>query len=406
MLLQAGSARYDKYGAETLRLLGEWMGEDVKGIDFSPYLKRQPVTLTLLTGLAIILFLAVSGLSRIYQAQQTSLANEWSNQGKEDLNARRFSHAVADFRTALLYSRDNYSFQLSLAEALIGLNRPDEANAYLINLWDREPENGRVNLELARIASSKREMETALRYYHNAIYATWPADEEAERQSTRLELIDLLLRNDARTQAESELIALAANANSDPSQQAHLGELFLRAEDYGRALAAFRVSLNSAGHNQIALAGAGQALFQLGKYSLARPYLEQAVAEAPSDNASAACLKTTEFVLQMDPYQQPASAVDRRRIAMEAFAVAGARLKSCGSSGNPAPPAALQQSLGQEWTKLKPQITERGLKRDPDLINTAMNLVFRIERQTTGTCGVPTEVDNALYLVANLHEGN
>ena len=38
-----------------------------------------------------------------------------------DLKAKRYHAAVRDFRGALLYSRDNYSYQLNLAEALLGM---------------------------------------------------------------------------------------------------------------------------------------------------------------------------------------------------------------------------------------------------------------------------------------------
>ena len=67
---------------------------------------------------------------------------------------------MSELRTALLYSRDNYSYQLNLAEALLGEGRRDEASAYLVNLWEREPENGQVNLELAYIAAQKRRERT------------------------------------------------------------------------------------------------------------------------------------------------------------------------------------------------------------------------------------------------------
>jgi len=142
------------------------------------YLRQQPVMLALLAGLAVIFFLAVTGLSRAYHGQRESLGNRWFSRGVADLNARRFNSAVTEFRAALLYSRDNYAYQLNLAEALIGLKRTGEASTYLVNLWDRQPENGVVNLELARIAVQKGQPEPALRYYHNAIYATWPDDQE------------------------------------------------------------------------------------------------------------------------------------------------------------------------------------------------------------------------------------
>ncbi len=181
------------------------------------YLTREPVILALLSVLAIGFFLAVSGLSRVYHAQQESLANRWFTRGVADLKEQRFDRAVIGFRAALLYSRDNYDYQLNLAGALIGLHRTSEADAYLSNLWERQPENGLVNLELARIATQKGETEPALRYYHNAIYAAWPGDQEVQRRDARLELIKFLLRNNANAQAQSELIALAENLGDDPT---------------------------------------------------------------------------------------------------------------------------------------------------------------------------------------------
>ena len=55
---------------------------------------------------------------------------------------------------------------------------------------------------------------------------------------------------------------------------------------------------------------------------------------------------------------------------------------------------------------MKSQIGEKDLRRDPDLLEPAMDLVFRIERQTNTTCGSPTGADMALLLIARLHEGN
>ena len=49
-------------------------------------------------------------------------------------------------------------------------------------------------------------------------------------------------------------------------------------------------------------------------------------------------------------------------------------------------------------------MTETGLRRDPELVDEAMDLVFRIERQTSTLCGMPTGDDLALLLIAKLHE--
>jgi tetratricopeptide (TPR) repeat protein len=396
------------------------MTKEPNRLDLALYLSREPVTLAVLTGLAIVVLLAVTGLSHLYYAQQESLAERWSARGVDDLNAHRFQVAINEFRTALLYDRDNAAYQLSLAQALLGVKRTDEAYAYLINLWDRQPENGVVNLELARIAVQKAETERALRFYHNSIYATWPGNQESERQKARLELIDYLLQINARTQAESELIALEANVGEDADQQARLGGLFLRVQDYGRALAAFRASLSLKRENPAASAGAGVAAFQLGLYPAAERYLQAAVEASPGDTASSALLKTIESVLKMDPFRSRISDAERNRIVVNAFNAAGDRLKSCEAHGAAAappaktPPAgpspgasnAAWQNLSQQWERLKPQITERSLRQNPDLVNTAMNLAFQIERQASGSCGPAADADKALMLIANLHEEN
>jgi tetratricopeptide (TPR) repeat protein len=385
----------------------------------SPYLRREPLMLAVLTGLTIVLFLAVGGLSRLYHAQQASLAERWAGRGVGDLNAGRYKVAITDFRTALLYDRDNGAYQLSLAQALLGLGRTDStdsAYAYLINLWAREPENGVVNLELARIAVGRNETDRALRFYHNAIYATWPGNQEIERRRARLELIDYLLRNNARTQAESELIALEANAGADAAQQTQLGGLFLRVGDNARALAAFDSSLKLERKNPEAEAGAGRAELALGQYVDARRYLEEAVAAAPADTSSVNLLKITESAIEMDPFRPQISERERDQIVMSAFATAADRLKTCPASAAPAavpgkkpaagsPGTAWQQLAGQ-WAALNPQVTTKALSDNPGLVNTAMNLTFEIEHTADAQCGPGTDADQALLLVAGRHEEN
>src|SRR6201997_919231 len=187
-----------------------------KLLQYRQYLRQRPVMLALLSGFTVLFFLAVTGLSSVYHAQREALGNRWFARGVADLNAKHFDAAVTEFRAALLYSRDDFNYQLNLAEALIGLRQTGQASAYLLNLWDREPENGQVNLEVARIGAQKGQTTIAVRYFHNAEYAAWPPDQETQRREARLELIELLLRTNAKTQAQAELIALAENVGDDP----------------------------------------------------------------------------------------------------------------------------------------------------------------------------------------------
>ncbi len=372
-------------------------------MDWQPYLRREPVTLALLSGLAIILFAAVSGISHLYNQEQESLADRWSARGTEDLGAARYGAAVIDFRTALLYARDNYSYQLNLAEALVGEKRANEAYAYLINLWDEEPENGLVNLELARIEAARGEKAFALRYYHDAIYAVWPGEQDLQSRNARLELVHYLLRIGDKAQADSELIALAANLGAVPAEHTHAGELFLQAQDSQRALEQFRLGLDHDRHDVTAMAGAGNSAFQLGQYQMAVRYLREAVANGSKTSESQ--LRVAEQVLNLDPFRTQFNTTQRGHIVMQDFASAGARLQACSGPGPFSIPATELVELTQNWTKLQPKVNSRDLRRDPDEVNTVMSLVFDVERETSGMCGSSTDTDNALLLIANLHEG-
>jgi predicted Zn-dependent protease len=357
--------------------------------------------LGLAIGIAVALFLAVTGLSRAYHAQRVELGNRWFLRGVADLKARNYEAAVTEFRTALVYSRDEYSYQLNLAEALIGLRRTGEASAYLLNLWEREPEDGLVNLELARIAMQQGHTPEAVRYYHDAEYAVWPASEEAKRSAARMELVELLLHNRERAQAQAELIALSANASTDAREQQRMGALFMRAEDYEHALAAFRMSLRSERNHAVAMAGAGQAAFELGRYAVAQRYLQEAVVANPNDAQSVEELKTANMVLDMDPFGRRVSAAARDRLVVKAYAIAGKRLACANAKA-----AGGLQSLNDEWTHTKPRVNEAALRGDADLAESAMDLVFRIEQEASVACGTPAGEDLALLLIARLHEGS
>lgn len=364
------------------------------------------MTLTLLTGLAIVLFIGVTALSELFHSQQGSLADRWSARGASDLAAGKYAAAVNDYRASLRYSEDSYTSRLGLAEALIGLKRPSEASAYLVTLWEREPENGVVNRELARIAAGKGDTRGALRYYHNAIYAIWTEDAERQRRDTRWELIKYLLQIKAPAQAQSELISLAAGVGADPEQQLSLGQYFLKVQDNQHALAAFRAVLKTDAHSQPALAGAGAAAFGMGDYSLAQHYLREAVAQSPGDRDSFTLLEVATQVVQLDPFRRQISDADRDRAVIGLFNTAGDRLKSCPAAANAPIAVGTVETLNDDWQKLKPQVTVRDLRRNQDIVNQSVNTAIAIERQSASKCGAGSPADAALLLISKLHEGS
>jgi thioredoxin-like negative regulator of GroEL len=368
------------------------------------YAKREPAVLIVLSTVAILGVLGVSALSEIYRSQQRNLAALWFARAEDDERSGNLVRAVDELQAAEIYARDNFTYQLALAQMLAALGRTGEAYSYLLNLRERQPDNGTVNLELARVLAKRGNTEAAIRYYHNAIYAVWSDREENQRNAARLELIEFLLHQNLRTQAQSELIALAGNLPPDPQQRAQAGRLFLEAGDDEHALAEFQSALNIDRHNQIALAGAGRAAFELGHYAPARRYLQAAVEENHSDQASADLLKIAELVEEMDPFRPGTSISQRIKSVLESFSAAGDRIQSC-SAATGSTSTAGPSDLEDQYNTLKPQITAAGLRRNPDLLDAAMNLVFSIEHQTAASCGPPADKDEALLLVSKLHEG-
>lgn len=408
----------EQSAADSAPAEGIFMFKTVRGFAFPFFVRREAVTLSLLTLLAIVLFLFVTALSKVYHVQQQALGDRWAGRGAEDLQMGKYSVAADEFRTALRYSHDDFAQQLGLAEALIGMKRIPEAQVYLVNLWEQEPENGIVNRELARIAAGNHENRQALRYYHNAIYATWPSGAENQRRETRWELIKYLLSLDELPQAQSELISLDAEVGDSPSQQLLLGEYFLKVQDDQHALACFRIVLAADPHSERALAGAGAAAFNMADYRQAQRYLRKALTEQPGDKESAARLETAEQVLRLDPFRGDLSDADRNRAAIAAFEVAGARLSACPAAGGSTAPNPVsepvsatagpqpQPTLANTWNRMKPQMTLRRLQNSSDLISQEMDLVFAIERQANAKCGPGTPGDAALLLISKLHEGS
>ena len=374
------------------------------------YSRREPVILLVLSTMAVASFLAVSGLSKAYKRQQQELGQEWFTRAVADQEGGDLRRAVTEFEAAQLYARGNFVYQLKLAQTLAALGRTDEAYSYLLNLREQQPDNGTVNLELARILAKKGDIDSAIRYYHDAIYAVWDTDPEKQRRTVRLELVTFLLQQNAKTQAESELIALQASLPPDVALRTRVGNLFLKTQDFERALAEFRTALNLDRRNAAALAGAGRAAFELGRYNVAQRYLESALAANASDADSANLLKTARLVLQLDPSRRHISAAKRSKIVLSAFNTAGERLQTCNlptmSGAQGLSTTTQEPSLAVRWKAMKPKLTELELRRNPDLAENAMDLVFDIEQQTSAQCGSPQGADLALLLISRLHESN
>src|SRR3989442_7483785 len=164
-------------------------------------------SLVLRTSPELVAFFIVPGFAaRAYHSKEKHLADEWYARGEANLGAGRPASALDDFRTALIYSRDNPRYQFRLAQALLESGRVEEARVYLLNLWEREPGNGAVNLEMGRLAARQGNVDDAQRYFHKAIYGVLEDPPDKQRRDAPLELAGVLFRQGGNTQAPTALL--------------------------------------------------------------------------------------------------------------------------------------------------------------------------------------------------------
>ena len=376
--------------------------------------RSAPAALALLLIIAVAGFVAVSHLVNRFNSNQRARGWRLYESGLTDVKNNDLSAAVDDFRSALTYDPTNSQYQLSLGRALRDTGRLDEAESYLVALWDRTPQDGPINLALGRVAARRGSLEDSLRYYHNAIYGVWNSDADVNRRKARLELIEFLLQKGALGEARSELVALAASLPPDAGLHLQAADLFLQAEDYRDALPEYDQVLRLDHANAAAIAGEGEANYRLGRYRSAARYLQIAVNDNPQDANSRQLLEFASLILHIDPLVRRISDDERSRRIKAAFSQAGDRLKSCAqekgvdlSQTAPDTGAAASPlvSLQARWSGMKLDLRKLESEDEGDLADAFLDLVLQIEQETAAECGQPRGVDLALLMMSRNREG-
>jgi tetratricopeptide (TPR) repeat protein len=386
-----------------------------------PRLVRRSATMILLvlTVAAAVAFAAVSHLVTRYTLNQQARGRKLYAVGLTAADSGHYDDAIAAFRAALTCDPTNSQYQLSLARALRDSNDPrrlDEAESYLIALWQRTPQDAAVNLALARVAAHRGSIEDATRYYHNAMYGVWNSDPDTNRNRARIELIQFLLKKGARAQADSELIALSTSLPPDPDEQLQAARLFEQAQDYGGALARYEEVIRIAPLNTEAMAEAGDTAYRSGNYETAQRFLRAAVNSNPEDLTSRQLLASADLILKANPFGGHISDAERNRRIDAAFAQAEERLTACAahtgidlkaaapSAGNsPISPLPILQA---RWLAAKPDLDRLRSPAETDLPDAIMDVVFQIEQQTATVCGSPQGLDEALLLISQKREAS
>ncbi len=360
--------------------------------------------------LLALLFVITAALARTYHEREEGLVSEWFQKGNADLANGKPALAFEDFRNSLSYGPENPNVQLRLAEALLADGRLTEARSYLVNLWDRAPGSGEVNLDLAHVSMQTEDVDQTIRYFHGAIFGSWEKEPALQRRKVRLELCEFLLSHRMTNEAQAEIAGLAADTPAgDGALREESGRLFLRVGEPGKALAEFESALQTNPRQSQWLADAGQAAYEAGGYLKAENYLSKADRENPSNEIHASLVLVRD-VLGNDPYLAGLSDEEQTRRSWRDFELGLKRLRNCtgnskAGSSSGQPPSDLQ-FLNKDAQDLQKRVNLRSLGRNPEMRNEAMQLVSRIENATSRICGPATGLDQALTLIEKRHEGN
>ena len=194
---------------------------------------------------------------------------------------------------------------------------------------------------------------------------------------------------------------LSGNLPDDVTSQTEAGQLFLDAGEPRRGLDRFRQALRIDPKNATALAGAGEAAFEVGDYTSAQRYLR--AVDSPSARVSE-LRSVADLVLTHDPLRPGLSLRQRQERVVAGFTRALEALDDCVTKKPLASDAF--DSLRAEAGAVEPELTPERLRRTPESIDTAVNLIYRIEQQTVDTCGQGSAFDRALLLIGRRHDAD
>jgi tetratricopeptide (TPR) repeat protein len=359
---------------------------------------REPLLILLLALCAIVFFVFTHTYSQAYDNRREQLGRHWLDRAQRDLADNRAAAAIEDFRTALAYIPQSWECRMGLAKSLMRARAYRQAQQYFAGLWQLRPQNGLVNLELARLAARENNSEEAERYYNGAIFGDWTDNPEDHRHEAAFELIDFYLQRHDLRRAESQLITVSGNLPDDPALQIRVADLFMRVQDYQRALDFYKRAARQQSDNLAALLGAGKAALQLGDYRMAENYFSRAVLQDDSDVEAKKQRELAQTVLQLDPLERGINSREKARRVLQSYQIIGERLNACGPkvTATPGPATAPISTSLIKWNQWKPNANLLVLVRNPDQADELFDFVLQAEQSTQAICGLPSLEDDAL----------
>jgi tetratricopeptide (TPR) repeat protein len=367
------------------------------------FIVREPLLVGVLVLITIVFSTLTHSYTAAYDRRRGELGKEWFERGNRELKNNQSAAAIEDFRTALLYAPENWDYRLHLAEALTLANRTNQAFDYYLSLWQSNPRNGPVNLQLARLTARAGQKSEAERYFNGAIFGDWSDHAAEHRRDALFELVNFYLENGDTGQAESQLLILSTILPEDAISHTRVADLYYRVGDDQRALSQYRQAMQINPRYLPAVRGAGEAAFLVGDYHAAQNYLGRVLREDDANAEARKLLGVAQTVLSLNPFEHGIPESEKVRRSLRVFEIAGKRLQSCNVARGTTE-FSFHASLLEAWKKWRPNANYSYLTRHADGIDTLFDFSATIEKQTQSLCGEATSQDTALLAIARLHE--
>jgi Tfp pilus assembly protein PilF len=150
--------------------------------------------------------------------------------------------AIVQYRNAVSVSH-SLQHRLALGLALQKAGQFNEASIFLNEVLRESPASGPANLGAARLDSAAGRLDQAVLHYQRAASGMYTEHPELNRFEARLEMVDMLAKNNRPEQATAELALAAAAAPRNPAAFDRLAQTQRTLGDTESACLSYRQAL-------------------------------------------------------------------------------------------------------------------------------------------------------------------
>lgn len=286
----------------------------------------------LLAGIGLVMagfYAADQYLARLERREIGAVARRLDSTGESLLTQGRTAAAVDALTRAHLTERDNRSYQLALARALIADRQPAKAIEILREVLDEDSNDGEANLLTARALTAEMRWGSAEAHYHRAIYGSWPPGQASRSVQARVELVGWLTEHGDRQSLLAELIPLEQRARSDSAIASQIPALYLQANAVGQAEEAYRALIHAHPGDPDAYAGLGRVELKRGNFHAAQQHFDEALERKPGDPGLLSEAARAHAAYDLDPTLRKLPGADKLLRANRILAMARDVAQSC-----------------------------------------------------------------------------